>query len=366
MSRVLAVTWDGGGNVPPLLGIVAELVGRGDEVRVLGHPRQEEVATAAGADFHAYRHARAFSPLVPRGTVRFAADYLATFTDPGPGRDVADHAGWADAVLVDALLPAAVHAAVRSGVPTAVLAHTFVAYLQRWARGPVGIAAALRGRNPARGWSAADVVLAATDRELDPARSTPANVRYTGVVGPGARPACPGEPLVLVSLSTIDFAGQQAAVQAVLDALDGLGVRGFLTTGPAVDPVGLRVPAAVEVHRFAPHADVMRRASVVVGHGGHGTTMLALAHDLPVLVLPLHPQLDQPLVGRAVADAGAGRVLRPTAGAGAIRAALVELLADGPHRRAAATVGARLRERSGAAAAADVIGGLRPREQKRS
>jgi len=31
----------------------------------------------------------------------------------------------------------------------------------------------------------------------------------------------------------------------------------------------------------------MPEVSLVVGHGGHGTTMQALAHDLPVLLMPM-------------------------------------------------------------------------------
>ena len=50
----------------------------------------------------------------------------------------------------------------------------------------------------------------------------------------------------------------------------------------------------------------MARSTLLVGHGGHGTTMQALAHDLPVLVLPMDDKTDQPLVGRSIERAGAG------------------------------------------------------------
>jgi UDP:flavonoid glycosyltransferase YjiC (YdhE family) len=53
----------------------------------------------------------------------------------------------------------------------------------------------------------------------------------------------------------------------------------------------------------------MPRASLVVGHDGHGTTMLALAHDLPSLILPMLVFGDQLAVGQAVARLGAARVL---------------------------------------------------------
>ncbi len=48
MSTIRFVTWDGGGNVPPALGIAAELVARGHRVGVLGHERQREPVTRAG------------------------------------------------------------------------------------------------------------------------------------------------------------------------------------------------------------------------------------------------------------------------------------------------------------------------------
>jgi hypothetical protein len=37
MSDILFVTWDGGGNLPPAIGIAAELQRLGEVVRMLGH-----------------------------------------------------------------------------------------------------------------------------------------------------------------------------------------------------------------------------------------------------------------------------------------------------------------------------------------
>ena len=103
-------------------------------------------------------------------------------------------------------------------------------------------------------------------------------------------------------------------LQDALDACAGLTARVVVTTGPHVDPASLRVPAGVEVHRFVPHDELMPRASVVVGHGGHGTTMRALAHDAPVVVLPMDPRSDHLMVGRSLERAGAGRVVPPRGG----------------------------------------------------
>lgn len=90
---------------------------------------------------------------------------------------------------------------------------------------------------------------------------------------------------------------------------------------------------------------------MVIGHGGHATTMVELAHDLPVLVMPMHPMLDQKMVGQSLVDVGAGRLVSP-----AVIAPLVdELLSDGPHRTAAARLGAAIRATSGARAGAELV-----------
>lgn len=88
-------------------------------------------------------------------------------------------------------------------------------------------------------------------------------------------------------------------LQTIIGALDGLAVNVVVTTGPAVDPARLRVRPGVEVHRYRPHVEVMPTASLVIGHGGHATTMLALAHDLPLVIMPVHPGLDQSMIGTA-------------------------------------------------------------------
>ena len=48
MAEILFVTWDGGGNVPPALGIAGELAARGHSVRFVGHARQRASLEASG------------------------------------------------------------------------------------------------------------------------------------------------------------------------------------------------------------------------------------------------------------------------------------------------------------------------------
>jgi len=72
-------------------------------------------------------------------------------------------------------------------------------------------------------------------------------------------------------------------------------------------------------------------------------------------VLPMHPLMDQPAIGRAVVRHGAGRVLSKRARPAEIRAAVEALLADGPERAGAARLGESIRERDGAVVAVDLL-----------
>jgi UDP:flavonoid glycosyltransferase YjiC (YdhE family) len=237
--------------------------------------------------------------------------------------------------------------------------HSFHAYFDGPARkGPVGIAARLKGLGPRRVWEACDAVVICTDRALDPAgaRSWPNTFVWTGPVQTLTSPADAGTspPRVLVSFSTNTFPGQQDALQKVLNSLADAPLEVVVTTGSAIDPADLTAGDNTTMLRFAPHDELMARCSAVFGHGGHSTTMRALAHDLPLVIMPMHPMLDQPMVGKAVAAAGAGVSIKKSSDPAAIRAA-VETVLDESHRHAAAVIGARIRARDGAVVAADRI-----------
>jgi MGT family glycosyltransferase len=222
-------------------------------------------------------------------------------------------------------------------------------------RGPMGLGMRLSGLRVGASLRAARASLVASLPELDPAGAEPRDgVTYIGPVA-SWRPRVEADPVVLISLSTFAYPGMAGCLQRLLDATAGLDARVVVTTGPHVDPARMRTAANHEVHRFVPHDQLMPRVSLVVGHGGHGTTMRALAHDLPLVVMPMHPMADQPMVGRSVERAGAGRVVAKSASDDELRSVITDLLADGPHRRAAERLGAAIRGMAGAVNGADVV-----------
>lgn len=358
LMDVVLATLDAGGNVPPMLGVGVELMRRGHDVRVLGHPQQRATFEAAGLDFHPYVHATPWDPVAPKSTLTGLRGFIHQFTERGKGRDLVDLAQGASVVVVDCMLLSVLDAAKTANLPHVALVHSFHAYFDGpWRAGPVGIAARLKGLNPRRVWNDCDAVVVCSDPSLDPAgaRPWPSTFLWAGPVQPRTDPASPvSPPRVLMSLSTTSFPGQREAMQRVLDGLAGAPLDLVVTTGPAIDSGGLTVPANATVHRFLPHDEVMPSCSAVIGHGGHSTAMRALAHDLPLVIIPMHPMLDQPMVGKAVEAAGAGVSIKKSSKPAAFRAA-VDAVLDDAHRDAAAAIGAQIRAIDGAVVAVDRI-----------
>jgi hypothetical protein len=330
-------------------------------VRFLGHETNRAQVRDRGFEFVAFTEARPFSCLEEHTPV----EMMAVFGDRGMGTDLLAEVEReaADVVVIDCLLMGATDAARRAGLTYVSLEHLFDEYFRkRWMAGPLGLSGKARGLRPMRGIGSATRSLVATLPELDPAsrRKQPDNLVYTGPVlrDPGPQDLSSRTPTVLVSLSTYNFGGMDTSLQSILDACADLSARVIVTTGPVVDPADLRPPANAEVHRYVDHDELMPQATLVVGHGGHATTMRALAHDLPLVVMPMHPMLDQPMVGKAVQRAGAGRLVKKGDSPAELRPVIEQLLGDGPHRQAAARLGSAIRAMPGAVKGADQIEAL--------
>lgn len=365
MSRILFVTWDGGGNVTPAVEIGRELLRRGNEIRFLGQHQQRESLEQAGFGFSAYRSPGPWTATGRRGSLATKVGFLRLLVGRSLGRDLVAEVGRhpADLVVIDCLLYGALDAASRGGIRHVVFVHSlFAAVEDKMAGGAAGAVARIVGLNPWTVWSKAAAIVAVTLSELDLPTKKPLTITYTGPVLPAvdvdadSRRTVP--PTILVSLSTTYIAGQTAVLQNILDAVAGLPVRALVTTGPAVEPGDLRPPANAEVHRFVPHAQLMPSASLVVGHGGHSTTVLALAHDLPLVVLPMNPAFDQPLIGQRIRDLGAGATLPSSSSPAQIRAVIDDVLADESCRDQAARLGAAIRATRGRESAADLLESL--------
>ena len=115
-----------------------------------------------------------------------------------------------------------------------------------------------------------------------------------------------------------------------------------ITLGTNGDPAALGPPPAnVQVHRFVPQGRVLPLCDAVICHCGSGTMLGALAHGLPLLVLP--QGADQYTNADLLAATGASRTLQPQdTDPGQIRRCIVELLEDAEPRAAALRLRAEL------------------------
>ena len=148
------------------------------------------------------------------------------------------------------------------------------------------------------------------------------------VAGPAVLPpdrADPAVPWVYVTFGSVtgSLPPFRGVFRQALEGLADLPVRVFMTVGRQVDIAELGpLPANARVEGWWPQQEVLDRAVVVVGHGGFGTTMGAVAAGVPQVVAPIFSS-DQVVNARHVAAVGAGRAVSP--GPAAISTACAEV-----------------------------------------
>jgi UDP:flavonoid glycosyltransferase YjiC (YdhE family) len=359
---VLVVSWGGGGNLPPLLAAGSLLVARQHHVRVLASAATRQPAMAAGFDVVSYPNAP--DPNMDVAFEQQAAELMATAAGEEIARDVSDAVAELrpDLLIVDCMLPAGIAAGEATGTRTASLVHFPYGLARTQMRRGAGAWTTDRaqldrtrhalGLEPTvdnlAAWESAELLLVTVPEWFDLSADFPANVVHAGPLGVphASRPGSPDRrPLLLLSFSTTVMQGQTALIQRVCDALTDpdVDVDAILTLGPAVSTAEILAPDTVEVVPYADHDQLLPRCAAVITHGGLGTTLRALAHGKPLLLLPLGR--DQQFNAGRVVELGAGIHLPVEASPEQIACALVELLTQSEFRDAA--------ERTAAAIAAD-------------
>jgi UDP:flavonoid glycosyltransferase YjiC (YdhE family) len=207
-------------------------------------------------------------------------------------------------------------------------------------------------------WEAADLVLVTAPRWLDLDADAPQHVMHAGPLGIDVsveRPRLPERhrPRVLLTFSTTVMNEQPALIDRLCAAVTDLDLQPTLTLGSAVPPEAVAVPDEVEVLAFADHDRLMPECSAVICHGGLGTVLRALAHGVPLLVLPLGR--DQPFNATRVEDLGAGIWLPVHAPPQRIRDAIGTLLTDASFRAAAVQASTRIASDQPDRTAADAL-----------
>lgn len=377
-GRVLIVSWNGGGNLPPALALAARLVDSGHEVAVM--------TDAAPADSSSIgRVASCGAKLLEYPSVEPWPPGLSLEDDPVRFDEIRNGVGVAwdvvaaaegfkpDVMVVDCMAGAGLVAAEHLGIPTAVLVHVlyqpFVCY---WADVAVDVTRCREAFGMER--LEAPVLLAQLTRTSKVLVLVPKEFDYpdapgtgeTHYVGPILEPVIPeppadlgfdssdDRPLVLVSLSTTPQR-QKEALPPILEALGELDVRGLLTLGE-IDVGEQSVPSNVVVHDYLPHRSILGQASVVISHGGLSTIMTALAHGVPLVCIP--QGREQPLNAERVGACGAGINLPIDAGPRSIADAVTAVLEQPSYRGAASSMSALIARQGAGASAANHVEAL--------
>ncbi len=179
----------------------------------------------------------------------------------------------------------------------------------------------------------ADLVLHTVTPEFDPIPGgLPLNQYHTGPLDrPVEAPALdlldqPGDPWVLVSVSTGPQPGEQQIVQSAIDVLADRPFR-TLATVPQRSEEFRDLPANAHVLEFASHDEVMKRSRFVIGHAGQGGVNKALIHGVPMVLVPW--DRDQPGVAARAEQLGVAVVVpREEFNTKSLRAAIDRLLSD--------------------------------------
>jgi MGT family glycosyltransferase len=397
--------WDGGGNAGPEVDVARRLVERGHLVDVLGDPTLAESATSVGCRFSSWSRAphrktldlsddyvRDWEPADPTDGLRRLRDRVMSGAAAGFAADTAAaiEAERPDAVLADGVLLGSMIAAEAAGIPVAAMNANLWTFptpgtgdkvvlklVKRVLDGALSELNAAReehGLPPLNTTTGqvlgADRILVLTSETFDAASAfVPDIARYVGPVlyDPGWTepwsspwPAENRDPLVLVGFSST-FQDQGPLLQRVIDALDGMQVRGVVSLGPMLNPDDFSGSDNVAVVESVPHSVVLQEASLAVSHCGHGTTIKSLAAGVPMVCIPMGR--DQDITAERVVELGAGIRLPTTASSADIARAIAEVLDNDEFRRNAERLAATLATEHGpldAVIALEELVGLTP------
>lgn len=203
-----------------------------------------------------------------------------------------------------------------------------------------------------------------------PRSALPKNFYYTGpFVDEAARRAVEfpwdrldGRSVVYASVGTTRKS-ELAIFQMTAEACAGLDLQLVISLGDRRGPEMLSgLPGDPVVVRDAPQLELLKRADVVITHGGLNTALETLMEGKPMIVIP--KSFDQPAVAARLEWLGVAEVL-PSEGLSAksIRVALAKVYSDPSYRKSVREVQAKILSARGLEKAADVIEELLEKRQ---
>ncbi len=162
-----------------------------------------------------------------------------------------------------------------------------------------------------------------------------------------------GAPPVYVGFGSIGVREPAKTLEIIQQALARTGLRAIIST--AHNFVNVRSPKNIFSMTDVPHAWLFPRVSVVVHHGGAGTTASGLRAGVPTIILPL--AVDQFFWGRRVAELGVGTSPIPQnkLSVASLSAALAQATGDAEMKTRAKILAEKISNEDGVARAVEFI-----------
>jgi MGT family glycosyltransferase len=385
--RVMVAAFGDAGHAFPAISLSRALAERGHEVIVESWERWRDPVEELGLEFAAAEQYTVFPPPVPgskdSGAAQAARSLIPFMQERKPDLVVSDILTLAPSLAAEAagirwatLIPHP-YPQLPEGMPffasgaRAPRTAAGRAFWKAWApllriglrqgrdelnvqRKAVGLAPVQRFH----GGISEGLVLVATFPQLEYRRPWPRHVHVTGpmdfeVPHPDIELPPGDEPLVLVAPST----AKDLEARLVRTALEGLAdepVRVVATTNLMRPSEPIEVPDNAVLVDWVSYSQVLAEASLVICHGGHGTTVRALGAGVPVLLSPIAGDMAENAVRVAWAGAGLSlpwRMCRPAP----LRWTVRRILRDSGFERRAADFSAWRREHDGARRGAELV-----------
>lgn len=165
----------------------------------------------------------------------------------------------------------------------------------------------------------------------------------------------PEASTVYFTLGTVFNMESGDLFQRVLAGLRDLPINVVMTVGKYIDPEEFGPqPPSVRIERYIPQSSILPHCSAVISHAGSGSVMGALAHGLPMVLIPMGA--DQPLNAARCENLGVARMLDPIeATPESVKDAVSIVLRCAEYRRAAERLRGELANLPGPAHAVELL-----------
>lgn len=310
MARISFIPLPETGHINPTLKLAKQLAQRGHQVSYLGIPDFEEHVRSLGLGF-----IPTLTSVAPKGTLKRLAEqrvnlYDALFREKEPPRRelaAAIEALRTDLLLVDIVLQDLTLVARAAGIPCAVLSTSLDQPRLNFIDGV--------RRDPAEDHSLLVLCPRVFDLPEVPSREGRHYLEASIDLERREPDGFPWErldgsrPLVYCSLGSHpqDYEKSEELFQAVLDAArQRPGWQLVLAAGQAYigSPIFRDVPPNVVAVEWVPQLAVLKKAAVMITHGGLGTVKECIYFSVPMVVFPM--AFDQPENALRIARHGLG------------------------------------------------------------